>query len=398
MQNKINASIILHHIQSHGPISRAAIAKDLKISAPAVSRAASKLIEKKWVIETKKAPTKRGKRPFLLVFNKNRSLVLNIDLAKERAQMALTNLHHEIIWKRQSFLIEDNKAVLGQIQDEIADVLRMDKGPVDFLSIAVPAGIDTESGEITGGCLYTQWSSINLKKEMGSRFGLKTFVDNDVNLSAIGEKKYGQGKDAACFVFLEISNGIGAGIIIHDELVRGAQNSAGEVGLALSDRKSIGRMYSKEGCMENFSTIAALKREVAHRLKKEKSAVLERLTEGRKKSIELDTILEASKNGCSICKNALDGLIENIAYVIANIVSVLNPDIIVIGGDITAIKDMEEEWVKKIGSLLKKSHALNIPLIKAAVLGKDAGIIGCSHYAVASTLLDDFPYHIKEKQ
>ncbi len=194
LQNKINGSILFHPIRQNSPISRAGISKHLKSSAPAVSKTAARLLEKRGVLETKKALTKNGKRPFLLAYNKNRSRVFNIDLAKQKARMALTNLDNEILWERESFQTEDKKEIIDSLKGCIRDAIRLKTGSIEAVSIALPAIIDAESAHITGGCLYDRWRGINFKKTLQHHFGSRTFVDDDVNLWAMGGKNYGKGK------------------------------------------------------------------------------------------------------------------------------------------------------------------------------------------------------------
>ncbi|MHB8277354.1 MAG: winged helix-turn-helix transcriptional regulator [Candidatus Humimicrobiaceae bacterium] len=91
LQFKINQSIIFNYLRENGPILRTKISRDLKISAPAVSRVVEKLIRDNYVLETRKLETKSGKRPTLFVLNKDKGFVLGIDLGGEKIRMSLMN-------------------------------------------------------------------------------------------------------------------------------------------------------------------------------------------------------------------------------------------------------------------------------------------------------------------
>jgi len=123
LQNKINKSIIFNYLRENSSISRAKISKNLKISAPAVSRVIEKLITEGYVVETEKIKTKSGKRPTLLKINKDKGYVIGIDLGKEKIRVALTNLNIEIIEKHQGFRILDNGDIAIKIKSEIKKFL-----------------------------------------------------------------------------------------------------------------------------------------------------------------------------------------------------------------------------------------------------------------------------------
>lgn len=106
LQFKINQSIIFNYLREKSPISRAKISQDLKISAPAVSRVIEKLISDNYVLETKKQETKSGKRPTLLTLNKDRGLVLGIDLGSEKIRMSLMNYDGNIVKKYTARLFD----------------------------------------------------------------------------------------------------------------------------------------------------------------------------------------------------------------------------------------------------------------------------------------------------
>ena len=123
LQRKINMSIIFNHLRVKNPISRAKISKDLGVSAPAVSRAVEKLMEKGYVIETERIKTKVGKRPTPLIINKNEFFVIGIDLGKERLKMALANLNGEVVKKFTGSVIQKNEEAINTVIKEVKDFI-----------------------------------------------------------------------------------------------------------------------------------------------------------------------------------------------------------------------------------------------------------------------------------
>src|SRR5680860_237096 len=119
LQFKINQSIIFNYLRENSPISRAKISQALKISAPAVSRVIEKLISEDYILETKKQETKSGKRPTLLAINKDKGLVLGVDLGGEKIRMSLMNYGGDIVKKYSGPEIRDNLDIEEVLKKEI---------------------------------------------------------------------------------------------------------------------------------------------------------------------------------------------------------------------------------------------------------------------------------------
>ena len=256
LQFKINQSIIFNYIRENAPISRAKISKDLKISAPAVSRVIEKLIENNYVFETEKIETKSGKRPTLIALNEDRGFVLGIDLGGERIRMSLMNYSGKIVKKYIGPEINDNINIEQNLEIEIQKIFEDCKKnewnysnqlEVQSICIAIPADVDAVTGKITGAPLYGSWKNINLKESISSIFKVPVFIENNVNLAAWGEKNFGRGKGYANEVFLEISNGVAAGIIIDNVLLRGENGYAGEIGFTIINTENLGFKVKNKG-------------------------------------------------------------------------------------------------------------------------------------------------------
>src|SRR5680860_660851 len=163
LQFKINQSIIFNYLRENSPISRAKISQDLKISAPAVSRVIEKLISEDYILETKKQETRSGKRPTLLAVNKDRGLVLGIDLGGEKIRMSLMNYGGDIVKKYSGPEIRDNLDIVRVLREEIIKIfddcsknkLNYPNPPeIQSICIAIPADVDPVSGKIISAPLY----------------------------------------------------------------------------------------------------------------------------------------------------------------------------------------------------------------------------------------------------
>ena len=406
LQFKINKSIIFNYLRENGPISRANISRDLKISAPAVSRVVEKLINENYVVETDKQETKSGKRPTLLKTNKDKGFVLGIDLGRESIRMALANFNGYIIKKYGGTEVLDNKDIVERLKREITCVLndckknewRFSTEPeIKSICIGIPADVDPESGKIISAPLYGSWRDINLKDIIDKEFNIPVFIDNNVNIAALAEKNYGRGKDFNNVVFLEVSNGIAAGIIIDNHLLRGSYGSAGEIGFTIINSENLGFKVKNKGFLEKFASVTSIKKKVFKAINESEKTLITDLIKNDIRKIEPSLVSEAAKKGDRVAKNIIEEMVRFLSIAIINLILIINPQIIILGGDICNLKHADELFVKPIINYVKQSVPFRIPNIELSALGEDAGIIGASYMAMESLLLGEFPYKIEQE-
>jgi predicted NBD/HSP70 family sugar kinase len=403
LQNKINKSIIFNYLRENSPISRAKISKNLKISAPAVSRVIEKLIIEGYVVETEKIKTKSGKRPTLLKINKDKGYVIGIDLGKEKIKVALTNLNSEIIEKHQGFKILDNRDIAIKIKSEIKKFLnkynqrKIKLKKVKAICIGVPAVVDIDTGKIISAPLYESWKDLNLKEILSNEFNIPIYIENDVNLSALGEKKYGEAKRFKNIIFVEISNGIGAGIIINNQLIRGSNGSAGEIGFTIINSENLGFKIKNKGFLEKFASVEGIKKKAIREIKEGRKTTISNIVKNNIEKIEPSIVCEEAIKGDELANNIITEMVNFLSIGIINLILILNPQIIVLGGDICNLPEVNKLFMKPIIERIKGPIPFKTPKIKLSSLGEDAGIIGASYLAVESIITAKFPYKIKQE-
>ena len=213
LQQRINISIILNYLRNNDPKSRSEISRDLKISAPAVSRVIENLKKRKYVKEIKKVKTKSGKRPTPLKINGRKGFVVGIDLGKERIKIAIVDISGKVLNKYDGPKIMNKPDIGDRLIKEINNILNDSKKnnnlyPGDLLAICVgvPAQIDIETGIILGQTFYNSWNNLNLRELLNNQFNIPIYIENDVNLSAMGEKYQNKDKKLNNFIFIEISS------------------------------------------------------------------------------------------------------------------------------------------------------------------------------------------------
>ena len=222
--------------------------------------------------------------------------------------------------------------------------------------------------------------NLDLAAEFEERLGLKVKVDNDVNVITLGEMWKGAGKGHKNVLGIAVGTGIGGGIIIDGNLVSGKNGTAGEIGHSkvVKDGKLCG--CGQKGCWEAYASATGLIREAQGRLIVNKKNKLYEDTKGRE--VEAKDIFDAAKDGDEFSMDIVDYEVDYLALGISNLLNILDPEIIVMGGGVSLAGDF---LLDKLRERLKK-YALPSALegleIVEAELGNDAGILGAAHLAM----------------
>ena len=254
----INRTVILEEIIKNEPISRSDLAKITGLNKVTISSQIASLIEEKLLIEKKaeNSPgSSGGKKPILLFINKKSAFSLGLEFKKNAISSILTDLHGVIIYK-ENFPIK--KTNLEYIIDKIETIydhyfkkLKNSVYGIIGISIGVHGKIDKNSLIIE--CNNLKWKNINLKKELIKKFpNLIINIKNNNQFSVLAEKSaYNVSKDS--FIYLNMSAGVGSGIVIDNNILEGTNGLSGEVGhlsIELNGRKCY---CGRKGCWETYS-------------------------------------------------------------------------------------------------------------------------------------------------
>jgi len=399
LQHKINRSVIFNYLRENGPTFRARISKDLNISAPAVSRVIDKLIEDGYVIETEKLITGSGKRPIQLKINSEKGIVIGIDLIIENIEIAISDLCGKVLTSNRGFKFFEDINVKNKLIAEVKRVLHGFKhvngnnySELMAMGVGVPAVTDINSGAVIDAPLYGSLSKLNLKAELEKEFNIPVYVENVVRLSALGEKIYGEGKNFKDVVFVEISNGIGAGIIIDNHLIRGTYGSAGEIGLSIIGTENLCFKIRNKGYLESIASVESLKERAIYEINKGKRSLMIDLTNNDLTKLNATFVCTAALNGDKVASDIINDVVKNLSVIIIHLILTLNPQIVILGGDICRLPEVNKLFIDPVANYVKKSIPFAPPKITISSLGEKAGVMGAAFFAIESLLTGEFPY------
>jgi predicted NBD/HSP70 family sugar kinase len=277
----VNRSAILDLFRQRSPIARSEIARILGLSQPTVLRIVDDLVAEGMVRYTGETQASRGRRRDLLEYNREGYAVVGVDLGGTQMFGALANIGGEILRERavdtHNTHGDESYARMVEMVSYLLDAPRKEGQAIRGIAVGVPGVTQTRSG-LVKWAPSLNWRDFPLKDKLEVQFDLPCRVENDVNLAALGENWFGAGQGTKDMVLLAIGTGVGAGIIMDGVLLRGHQESAGEVGYLLSTPEDLRRTYSHFGALENIISGTG----IANRSRK--------LLEGRRPAAELSSL------------------------------------------------------------------------------------------------------------
>jgi glucokinase len=396
LQKAINKSIIFYSVLEKGPTFRSEIARSLNISSPVVSRVIQELIDERYLVETEKISTRSGKRPTQLSVNADRGLIVAIDLQKKHARIAVTDFAGNLLNQSIGFMPRDTMEIEGLIALEIDNILKTigekNGRELEAISIGVPAIVDTKQGSLISGALFKSLEGVKLPMALRERYQKPVFVENIAKLSVIGEKTCGQARAFDNVVFVEISSGVGIGILIEDRLVRGSRGAAGEIGSMLFHGDDLGFRRTNKGYLEQNASVESLvERAIAEIGRGRKTTIME-LVRNDISKIDAGVVCQSASEGDELASDVIGQVVQLLSVAVINCVLVLNPDIVILGGDFYSLPEVEKLFVRPVRENIQRILPFEAPKLCLTRLGEDAGIIGASRMAIQALLTGRFPY------
>jgi glucokinase len=243
------------------------------------------------------------------------------------------------------------------------------------VGIGFPGLVDSVNGVVHRLSNVPGWVEIPVSRMLGERLGVPVVLENDANAMAYGEWLYGGAANTRHAVCITLGTGVGGGLILDGKLFRGAQLAAGEVGQSSIDFRGVSGPYGNLGCLEMYVGNHAISERA---LTAYKAASLPPPT-AECTPRDLDT---AARAGCAVANQLWEAFGTELGAALANIVWLLNPDVIVIGGGVAKAADVLFPHISRSVRGRCSEVVTEHLRIVAATLGNDAGAVGCGALAL----------------
>lgn len=266
--------------------------------------------------------------------------------------------------------------IISIIEDMISKASKLNH-KIDSIGIGLPGIVDIEGNNVIYNA-NLNWNNVPLGKNLRDRFDIPINIENDATIAGIAESALGVMKGYSNSVFITLGTGVGGGIIINHKVYTGSHGLGSEIGHMIVGENFYDCNCGNNGCLETFISSTAVRRYVINEI--EHGFINTSILKNVNSIEEIDTklIFECAELGDELSNKAVNRMAKYLAIGIANIINIIDPDIIAIGGGVAKAGDFFLDRVKDLLPRYILFKELDFGEIKLAKLGNDAGIIGAA--------------------
>ncbi len=375
LMRRINRSAILKLLRDSSPLSRTQIAKRLDMSLPTVMRIIDDLVEERLVQPCGQGKSTGGRPSALLEFNGQAYTVLGVDLGGMKMLGMIADLsgniqHEQSISLAHGASEDDYLQELLNLIRRLLEVPRLHNQPILGIGIGAP-GITLVPDGVVKWAPSFGWRNLPLQDVLKKHFDLPVTVDNDANLSALGEWGFGARAGAHSLVTIVFGTGIGAGIVLDGAVYRGYRQAAAEIGYMLPGIQFLKKQYDQFGALELLASANGIINRASQILGADRTP----------ENLSADLIFEMARQGENWAQQVVGEMVNYLGLAIANISVLLDPEVIVLGGGVADSADLF------IGPILERLDGTipYAPQLVASNLGRHATVMGAIMQVINAT-------------
>jgi predicted NBD/HSP70 family sugar kinase len=376
-----NAALVLQLIWRERQISRAEIARQTGLSPSTVGAIVGELDAAGLVREIGAGTSRGGRPPVLVGFRDDAYLLVGVELGATHVSSVLTDLRGNVrCFRDRRVAVRDQPAAALAAARELADEClaaeRVSKRRLLGLGVAVPSPVHPARPGKLSSLLMPAWRDVDVQEDLSTAFGLPVFVDNDANLGALAERFWGEGVGGEDLAYIKIGTGVGSGHIIRGELYRGVGGTAGEIGHVAIDPAGPECVCGLRGCLATLIGSAAL----LARARKRWGA--------RKRRPTIADIVTGARDGDPVARGLVDEVGRDLGIVVAGLLNVINPAVVVLGGELTAVGDLLLDPLRATIRRRALSTSVAETRIVSSRLGERAIPVGAATMVLEAALAD----------
>ncbi len=314
-------------------------------------------------------------------------VVVGVDMGATNIRAALVGARGNIYGriKRPTFAESPRDEIISRIITLISDILKqgeVKRSRLAGIGIATPGPLSVKSGIILNPPNLPTLRNVPLRRILKRHFRVPVVLDNDANAAAVGEHWMGAGKGSVSLVCITLGTGVGGGIIINNQLWRGASDTAGEIGHMTIDPMGPRCGCGNTGCLEVYVSARGIVNRMRSVVESGVRSSLMNALQGDRTQLTADLIYRAAARGDPAAKKALEDTGVILGVAVANLINLLNPRVIVIGGGIIGAGKFLFEPMRAEANKRAFTSASDAAKIVPAELTDDAGTLGAARLCI----------------
>ena len=379
-----HAALDLIRFSAGTGMSRTDLADRMGLTRAAVSLIVNDLLDSKVIFEAESRSAPSGRPPIVLEINPERGLVGAIDMGATHMSIALADftarIHQE---SNLSIDIKDGPEVClakaSQNLQKILDELGLSVASLSAIGVGVPGPVITEAGMVVAPPIMPGWDRYPIRASLEKMWGRPVTLNNDAELGALGEWAYGTGRGEKNIAYIKVGSGIGAGLILNQQIYGGTMGAAGEIGHLTIDENGPLCNCGNRGCLEAFAGGHAIARQGQALAKSGKRTLLSDIPLEKITAFE---VAEAARRGDLHAQEILRRAGTYTGIAIAGLINLFNPSVVIIGGGVSQIGDMLTAPIRQAVRERAMHASEKSVRITTGMLGRRSVLIGAIVQAV----------------
>jgi glucokinase-like ROK family protein len=391
---EINRKKILRVIYERGQSSRAEIRHLIKQDGKTVTNIANGLIKDGLVTSSGYSSFTGGRRRELLIMNPKYGYIIGIHLDINFLIGIVTDFQSKVLLRERIPIspTETKANLISKIRKTINFLICKGNIPQEkILGIGFVASgfYDQELGKWLVSVNNLHWKDVPIVSILSQHCQCPIYLEDCSRALALGEKWFGSAKSDENFICLDIGAGIGCGIFQKSRLYKGSSNFAGEIGHTIVVPDGEPCSCGNRGCLETVASGWALVRQAKCRISNGEATLIRESCNGDIEAIDADMIFHAAHHGDKLSTDLLNAASKYLGIGIANLINLLNPELIILSGHFSSIEDFSLLSLKEKIRQYAMPESFEKTKIVTSLLGDDAAVLG------ATTLILDQIFHIE---
>jgi predicted NBD/HSP70 family sugar kinase len=327
-----NLARILDVLRLEGPLARTDIVTRAALSRATVSSLLAELLDRRLVRE--EVGSRRvgagGRPPALVSLEPSAAAAVGVDIGRTHVRVVAADLGLQVLAEDVEHVDvpdhpEETFKLVTTITDRVLKSSGIEHSQLLGVGVGLPGPVDRASGRLGSATILPGWVGLAPREEFEKRLGAPVLLENDANLGALAEGLLGAGRGSQVLAYVKVAAGVGAGLVVEGRLFRGASGTAGEIGHTTQANSGPVCRCGNRGCLEQLAGATALLAQMA--------------TAG----VEVDSVeslLRLAADGHAGARRVLADAGEHIGLSVANLVTLIDADRVVVGGELGAANEM----------------------------------------------------------
>lgn len=357
MRNE-NIMTVLRCIQEEGPIVRRDIKERTGLSWGSVSTIVNMLLERGLVIEKKISDANvKGRNPSGLDIATDGFCIVGIDINRSGLTAVTIDLKCNVIHSiYQKIEIKEYEAVIRQIYellDTVTEKAKTENRTLLGIGISMQGSVDGKQGISRFSPYFENWKNVPLAKMVRERYDCSVVLEHSPECSAIYEIWFGMARNSDNFLYVRLGHSVGVSIIVDGNIVRGYDGNAGELGhtIVVHENGELCRCGNR-GCLETVASEASVIHSIiGDIIAGKQSYIADIMQDTDLENMTMEHVYRAYCEGDELCKQHIDRMIKYLSISLSNLINLLNPKLIVLGGDMVRFEGM---FIQQLRSSVQK--------------------------------------------